>query len=51
MNDLIMFVAGVKGCIEGEVCNSEDINYLQGYATQYEFEQMLTSKSGEQDAR
>lgn len=47
MADLIMFVEGIKSCINGDdIENMDDLNFLQGFAVQYEFEQILTSKTG-----
>ena len=44
--DLIAYVAGIRCCVSGEECIDDEVSEL-GYSHQYQFEQILSNRSGE----
>ncbi len=47
MANLIMFVEGIKHCINGvDIDGIEDKDFIEGYEIQYQFEQILTNRTG-----
>ena len=44
--DLIAYVAGIRCCVAGEECINDELSEL-GFSHQYQFEQILSARSGE----